>query len=404
MTVSPLAAQVLLDALLALPYGGPPPPPPSGAAWRAVDALARAQDLQGFLRAAVAPSPLAPPPDLAAAWRRRAWEDLARGQLMRRELLAALGVLNAAGIAVLLLKGAALCADVYRDWSLRPLGDLDLLLPEADAERALLALQAAGYVLILGHDELVETAAGPDLAALVAYHAQVTLHAPRPPGVVVDLHWHLFDRPAYRHGLPMAGFWADSRPVDLEGRAARLLAPEAMVLHLAGHQAIHHPEWPGLSGRWRHDLAAFLRANDGLDWPRLAGEARRQRLLGPLRSAVAGLPAWAAGGAAAEAALGGQVVAPAERGALAWVARSRRGHAWQAMDQLRHLPGAGLRLRYLAAKLLPSPAYMRRRYARPAAVGRDLLGLYLARLVRPLRRLRGGAGSRPQGGESAKGQ
>lgn len=404
MTFSPVAAQALLDALLALPYGGQPPPPPSPAAWREVDTLARTQDLHGFLRAAVAASALAPPPELLAAWRRRAWEDLARGQLMHRELLAALEVLNAAGIAVLLLKGAALCVDLYRDWSLRPLGDLDLLVPEADAQRALLALQAAGYVLALGHDELVERDAGPDLGALVAYHAQVTLHAPRPPGVVVDLHWHLFDRPAYRYGLPMAGFWAGSRPLDLEGRAARLLAPEAMVLHLVGHQAIHHPEWPGLSGRWRHDLAAFLRAEEGLDWTRLADEARRYRLLGPLREAVAGLPAWASVGASAAAALDAQGVEAAERRTLAWAARPRPGQLWQALDQLRHLPGAGLRLRYLAAKLLPSPAYMRRRYARPGAVGRDLLGLYLARLVRPLRRLRGGAGSRPQGGESAKGQ
>jgi hypothetical protein len=397
MTSSPVAAQALLDALLALPQGGPLPPPPSEAAWREVDALARGQDLQSFLRAAVDNTPLAPPPDLAASWRRRAWEDLARGQLMRQELLEALGVLNTVGIPVVLLKGAALCVDLYRDWSPRPLGDLDLLVPEADARRALLALQAAGYVLTLGHDELVERDSGPDLEALVAYHAQVTLHAPRPPGVVVDLHWHLFDRPAYRHGLSMAGFWAGSRPVDLEGRAARLLAPEAMVLHLAGHRAIHHPEWPGLSGRWRHDLAVLLRAGGGPDWPGLVAAARRCRLLGPLRAAVADLPAWAVDGASAAAALDGQEATDAERRALAWVAVSGSGQLRQALDQLRHLPGAGLRLRYLAAKLLPSPAYMRRRYGRPGAVGRDLLGLYLARLARPLRRAGGASGISPAG-------
>ena len=199
MSIPPTAVQRLLDAFLALPYGGPPPAPPDAALRRALDRLADEQDLHGFLRAAVALSSLAPPPALAEAWRRRAWEELGRGEMMRRELLAALDVLGAAGIPVILLKGAALCAAHYQDWSLRPLGDLDLLVPEEDAARALRVLQAAGYTLVLGHDELVERTAGPDMAALVAYHAQVTLHSPGSPTVVIDLHWHLFDRPAYRH-------------------------------------------------------------------------------------------------------------------------------------------------------------------------------------------------------------
>ena len=388
MNLPPTAAERLLDRFLAQLQPGsplPPPPPPDAPGWRALDALAEAQDLHGYLRAAVALSSMAPPPDLAAAWRRRDWEDLGRGQLMRRELLAALDVLGAADIPVILLKGAALCAARDEDWARRPMGDLDLLVREADAVRAVQALLAAGYHLVLGHDELVERRRGPDLAALVAFHAQVTLLAPQPSGVVIDLHWHLYDRPAYRYGQQMAGIWARAQAADLDGRPVRLLSAADMTLHLAGHRAIHHPEWPALAGRWRYDLAVWLQTHQGLDWAGLADEARRMWLLAPLREALTLLPSWLALPPAASAAVAARSSSRAERRALAWAARPRPGQRHKALDQLRHLPGWRLRLRYVAAKLLPSPAYMRRRHGRPVAGGRELLGLYLARLLRPWR-------------------
>lgn len=393
MTLSPTlpvaADQRLLDALLALPYGGPPPPV-DARGWRAVDVLADAQDLHGFLRAAVDRSGLAPQPELAAAWRRRDWEALGRGQLMRRAFLAALEVLGAAAIEVIPLKGAALCEFHFGDWSRRPLGDLDLLVPPADAQRAVRALAAAGYAMVLGRDELVERAAEPDLAALAAFHAQASFRAPPPGGVVVDLHWHLFDRPAYRHGQPMDAVWERSRAADVDGRPLRLLSPADMVLHLAGHRAVHHPEWPAGAGRWRHDLATWLRAHPDLDWAAMADEARRAWLLAPLREALAGLPPWAGLPPEAIALLMARSSSRAERRALAWSARPRAGQLHKALDQLLHLPGWRPRLRYAAARLWPSPHYMRRRYGRPEAGRAALVGLYLARLARLARPRRAG--------------
>lgn len=379
MTPSRQAASLVLDQLLAAALGPPPPPAaaPPAALWDALDRLALEQELHALLRRAVDRCGLTPPPRLAAAWQERAWQDEGRGALMRAEAEQALATLAAAGIEALLLKGAALCPVLYGDWSLRPLGDLDLLVREEAAEQALGALVAAGYRLVLGHDELVEGRRGPDLAALVAYHAQVTLRSPMQ--VVVDLHWHLFDRPVYRHGLSMGPFWERAVPLQIEGLSTWRLQDADMLLHLAAHPFLHHPEWQALEGRWRHDLAAWIRAHPDLDGGAVVARAASCRLLGPLSRALASLPAWCDIPPSLSGPLAAAVPSAAEIAALSWVAEIRPGLWRQAADQLRHLPSWRLRLRFLWRKLLPSPAYLRRRYGRSGAAGSSLALLYLRR-------------------------
>ena len=69
-------------------------------------------------------------------------------QVLRLEqaALAASEVLEAAGVRHLLLKGAALATAVYADPSLRPFGDVDLLLEPGRFGDAIAALRAAGAV------------------------------------------------------------------------------------------------------------------------------------------------------------------------------------------------------------------------------------------------------------------
>src|SRR5262245_35964200 len=59
-----------------------------------------------------------------------------------RRLLAALAE---AGIATLMVKGAALIADKYRDLGLRPMSDLDIVVPTAQATPAIRAVSRTGW-------------------------------------------------------------------------------------------------------------------------------------------------------------------------------------------------------------------------------------------------------------------
>ena len=62
------------------------------------------------------------------------------------------------------------------------------------------------------------------------------------------------------------------------------------------------------------------------------------------------------------------------------------GRLGDCLDDLRTLPSASERLRYLSAQLVPSARYLR---AQPDASGRSLGSLYLRRLVRGLKHLGG---------------
>lgn len=394
------AALLALDQHLGLIWGAAAPPPPTPQLWEALDRLALEAELHALLRRSAQLAGRQPPPLMAAAWRRRAWQDEGRGLLMRAETGRALDVLAAAGIQAMLLKGAALCPVLYGDWSLRPLGDLDLLVREEAAVLALRTLLAAGYRLVLGHDELVEGRRGPDLEALTAYHAQVTLLSPS--HVVLDLHWHLFDRPAYRHGLPMGPFWDRALPLEVEGRVAWRLNDADQLLHLAAHPFIHHPEWRGLEGRWRQDVAAWLRRDPGLDGGALVLRARDCGLLEPLRRALLDLPAWCDPPPGLQEALAAARAGAVETAAWAWLSAPRPGLGQKAVDQLRHLPSWRLRLRYLARKFMPSPAYLRRRYGWPQARGLVLASLYLRRWGRLLRLVPPSPPPRAPGVDSAR--
>jgi hypothetical protein len=68
-------------------------------------------------------------------------------QMLRLEqrLGEAIGLLDGAGIDVVLLKGAALACSVYRSFSLRPMGDADLLVERERAEAAMRILSGHGW-------------------------------------------------------------------------------------------------------------------------------------------------------------------------------------------------------------------------------------------------------------------
>ena len=74
---------------------------------------------------------------------RRSWYE---NQVMLHATLPAVDTLHAAGIDVVVLKGAALGVLAYPGIGVRPMDDLDVLVPEDRAVDALHALLAAGWV------------------------------------------------------------------------------------------------------------------------------------------------------------------------------------------------------------------------------------------------------------------
>ncbi len=149
--------------------------------------------------------------------------------------------LAAAAIPALWLKGAALAETVYPQPVLRPMGDLDVLVPFARRAEALAALKAAGYA-----DEPRDPL-GAQVAAFLPpdeTHHHYNLVGGPGGGVRVELHFRVA-----RAILPdldaLDWFWSQTHEAaDRQGKPLGFstLRPEAHLLYLCAHALLQHGE------------------------------------------------------------------------------------------------------------------------------------------------------------------
>jgi Uncharacterised nucleotidyltransferase len=316
----------------------------------------------------------AEPPPAEQARLRQAYLRADTGNwLAYEELGGLLPALAEAQAPVVLLKGCALAATLYPEPGLRPLGDLDLLIPRAGIERAEAALAGRGF-----H---VSAELAQDFGARYLQEKIYLRHGGRP--AQVDLHWHLTSMPYYRRRIPIDWFWERAMAQEVAGAPALVFTPAAQLLHLSLHFALHH--WADRM-LWSFDLALLLtRAAEALDWDEALGAARAFGLTQAVQTSLERVQtAWgAAPPAEAARLLAAARPGMAERLFLA-VMSARRREARLLSDGLS-LPGLGAKLGFWFGVLFPSRAYMRRRYR--VANGALLPFYYVARLAKGFYRL-----------------
>jgi hypothetical protein len=188
---------------------------------------------------------------------RSAW---LRNQVLLKGAVDALETLHRAGIRTLLLKGAGLAVASYRDTGARPMEDVDILVPRADADRALTALVAAGWLT--------------EPRRLRSEHAQAVYDG---AGHVLDLHWFSLAQSGSDDG-----FWERSVEIEMHGMKTRALCPADQLLHVAAHGG----EWGLIPPvRWMADAAAIDRSGS-LDWEVFVAEAIARRMTVLLAAAL----------------------------------------------------------------------------------------------------------------------
>lgn len=286
-----------------------------------------------------------------------------RNRSLFQELDRILDALARAGVPVILLKGADLAASVYPDMGLRPMSDLDLLLPKSDVANAVQAMHSLGYA-----DFREERTRGLDWRT--AYDRKLVGGARE--RVAVELHWNLVAGDAVRHSPSIDWFWQQTEAVapgseDWPGlKKALRLTPTAHLLYLTAHLMLQHG---GAQARllWYYDLHLLLeRSKDRIQWDEFLERSRQFR--------------WASAAHAALAGAHADLDTPLPPGLLQALAEtpdpqasslvSRRGASQtttaRAWDKLGSLDW---RARWLFAwgMFFPRPAYLRQRYAiRPA--------------------------------------
>jgi hypothetical protein len=193
-----------------------------------------------------------------------------QNQLRFHRMAAILRALHEAGIRTMVLKGAALVLDYYRDHGLRPMVDFDLLVPTEQALAAVDLLAGQGWQPIRrALDSLTE-------ASLSMWHGEGFQSE---GGQALDLHWHMLVECCY----PGADddFWENARPLDLCGVPTWAPGPTDHLLHICVHGAKYRalPQF-----RWVADAMAILgRPEAEIDWARLVAQATERRLILPLR-------------------------------------------------------------------------------------------------------------------------
>ncbi len=154
------------------------------------------------------------PGEVQARLRRAYLANAHRNLIILNELADVVADLNRAGVPTIVLKGAALADDIYRNRAVRPLMDVDLLMRRQHLETALEVVGRHGFT-----SERPETRAG----STAAYENELLLTKRAAIPIHLEIHWSLFDSPFYQERLDLDFCWRNTKPLPLGETTAQML-------------------------------------------------------------------------------------------------------------------------------------------------------------------------------------
>ncbi len=168
------------------------------------------------------------------------------------------------GITVINIKGAVLAQHAYRDISLRPFSDIDILVQQQDLQAVASTLVSLGYQ---PHDSLL-TLSHP----FVLSHFSDISFSHQQSGVIIELHWQLLKN-SQAALADMPSLFRHTYPVDIQGTLLASLPLEEEFVYLCIHAAKHRFE----RLEWLHDLALlFQEHSDSYNWEKMLHIAREE--------------------------------------------------------------------------------------------------------------------------------
>ena len=300
---------------------------------------------------------------------RQAWDNMASELARRVQIVSVLDALSADGIRPLIFKGTALAYTLYQAPHLRPRLDTDLFIDRIDLEAVTRTFAALGYSqpaycdgeLVFGQVMFTKT------DGLAIDH-------------VFDVHWRVSTQSVTAGLVTFEDLSAAAVDVPALGRAARSVGPAHALLLACVHAVVHHRNAERLI--WIHDihlLTSRLSPSEFDDFVRLAIAGR-----------VAAVCAHSLTVARERlgTSISDRLLRQLSEGAVdePSAAYLEPGRSWRH-EQASNLAGLTRwadRMQLAREVLLPSPAYMRKRYGLdPGPLGMMLLpALYIHRVVR----------------------
>jgi hypothetical protein len=202
--------------------------------------------------------------------KRKTW---AKNHVVMHEIVPLLAKFHDSGIKTILLKGTAMLILYYNDYGLRPMEDVDMLVPVEKAKESIQILSESGW--------WIKKNSGPSFSE--KYPAFVIEnHFENPNGIQVDLHYHLLDECPYPNGD--VDFWRASVLVTLkENLTVHALNPSDQLLHLIVHAMRWNPQ-PLM--RWVADAMMIMKNEQEINWQRFIEQTKSRRLNLPVKNGL----------------------------------------------------------------------------------------------------------------------
>ncbi len=233
--------------------------------WPSLIDMARYNGVTSYVHAGLSAEPQAAATERAVLGqlRERAFRCSFRNLALRGELVRLLRAFADEGIPVIPIKGPLLADRYYRQPALREFGDLDLLVREADRDRAWQLLLRLNYHSPYENRDL--------------QHRYHVVFSNRDSEEIVELHWRIAG-PQFGRYYQGDFLWDGARTIRYRGIEVLQPTIEANLLYLAIHAYKH--DWARL--QWLLDFPELMASREGVDFDaldRLAREQHAHRLL-----------------------------------------------------------------------------------------------------------------------------
>lgn len=159
------------------------------------------------------------------------YSNLARNMLLYDELSKILTAFQKAGIDTIVLKGAFLAEEIYKNIGLRPMNDIDLLIKEEDLQKAKKELTELKYsAASIPQTKLHEQFQTIWKEELPFIHQDKK--------IVIEIHWDIEPRRNH-YKVNINKFWNNAKSVKIAGIETLTFAPEEILQHLCLHVDKH---------------------------------------------------------------------------------------------------------------------------------------------------------------------
>jgi len=299
------------------------------------------------------------------------------GDRCAEKVKVALSALHTAGIQVIVLKGWAWIQTLYGgDYSQRYCEDIDLLIRPADIDAVERILLNLGF---LGADETWE---GYTRRFMNCRAFLIPLQLQDSRMFSVGLHWGLIHTPSYDpRQIDIPSLFERTHSIRVAGVDVLELSVEDQITYACLHLGLHHEYDPSLF-RYYELAAVILQEKSALDWDAVLKTAVEWKCVIPAQRVLQYTDTlW-------QNVVPSVVIAKANK--IKPANRERFIATWQKLfgDKVSFsvllnwltLPGFWNRIKMAFQDVIPSPAYMRRRYGQ--AKSEPVLTLYFRRFFR----------------------